>query len=62
MQLASTIADNALAARPPRYLSTGYRSTRALLSYYLPVSMKEYFWGTQFGYREIGTDLVRSKL
>ncbi|KAL8283291.1 hypothetical protein RQP46_005701 [Phenoliferia psychrophenolica] len=52
--LAATIVDNALATRPPRYLNAGYRSTAAFLSFYLPTFAKEYFWGTQFGTREIG--------
>lgn len=44
----------ALAARPPRYLSTGYRSTSAVLSYYLPTFVKERLWGSQFGIDEVG--------
>ncbi|KAI5477305.1 NAD(P)-binding protein [Pseudohyphozyma bogoriensis] len=54
--LASSIADAALAANPPRYLNAGYRSTSAVLSYYLPTWLKEYFWGTQFGINEVGKE------
>ncbi|SCV70056.1 BQ2448_1450 [Microbotryum intermedium] len=54
-ELASSIVDAALSKSPPRYLSYGYRSTSAKLSYYLPTSLKEYFWGTQFGIDQVGT-------
>lgn len=55
--LAKTIVDNALSGRPPRYLSTGYRSTGAVLSYYLPTWAKERLWGAQFGIDEVGKEV-----
>ncbi|UZJ55692.1 hypothetical protein CBS101457_005012 [Exobasidium rhododendri] len=52
--LANEIAQNALKSAPPAYLSAGYRSKRAWLSFYLPYWLKDYLWGAQFGTGEVG--------
>lgn len=52
--LATTIVNAALSSSPPRNLATGYRSTSAVLSYYLPTSLKEFFWGRGFGIGQVG--------
>ncbi|PWN88841.1 NAD(P)-binding protein [Acaromyces ingoldii] len=52
--LAQQIVQAALQTPSTGYLTAGYRSTRAWLSYYLPHWAKDYFWGRQFGIEQVG--------
>lgn len=52
--LAETIVRKTLSVNTPRNLAAGYRATAAVLSFYLPTFLKEWFWGAQFGTAKVG--------